>query len=137
MFHFGVLTSTMHMSWMRHVAGRLESRYRYSGKLVYNNFPWPKDISPKQKAAVEAAAKDVLEVRKQYPNASLADLYDPHAMPGDLHKAHTKLDRAVDRCYRSQPFSNDVDRMAYLFALYEAYTAPLSKPSSRRAKRGE
>lgn len=137
LFDFGVLTSFMHMSWLRHIGGRLKSDYRYSAKLVYNNFPWPKDTSPKQKAAVEAAANDVLQVRKQYPNASLADLYDPHAMPGALLKAHTKLDRAVDRCYRSQPFSNDVDRMAYLFALYEAYTAPLSKPSPKRAKRGE
>ncbi len=134
LFHFGVLTSTIHMSWVKHVGGRLKSDFRYSAKLVYNNFPWPKEVTAKQRAAVEAAAREVLAVREAYPQASLADLYDPHAMPGDLVRAHNKLDRAVDRCYRSQPFINDVDRTAFLFALYEEYTAPLSEPKKRKKK---
>jgi hypothetical protein len=136
-FHFGVLSSSMHMAWMRQVCGRLKSDYRYSNKLVYNNYPWPEAPSAKQHAAVEAAAQTVLDVRKGFHNASLADLYDPLAMPPALAKAHAELDRAVDLCYRPQPFQNDRQRVEHLFALYEKLTAPLIAPAKkRRSKKG-
>lgn len=131
LFLFGVLTSAMHMAWVRHVCGRLESRYRYSAKLVYNNFPWPEDPSDKQKRTVEDAAQRVLDERDAHPDAALADLYDPLAMPKGLVRAHTALDRAVDRCYRRQPFHNDTDRMSHLFGLYEHYTAALVAGAGR------
>jgi hypothetical protein len=128
----------MHMAWMRHVCGRLKSDYRYSNKLVYNNFPWPEAPSAKQRAAVEAAAQAVLDARKKFPDASLADLYDPLAMPHALVKAHAQLDRAVDLCYRPQPFENDRQRVEYLFALYEKLIAPLTtvaKKGRRKASK--
>jgi len=110
LFHFGVLTSQMHMAWVRAVCGRLESRYRYSAGIVYNNYPWPESATEKQRAAVEAAAQAVLDARAQYPTATLADLYDPLTMPAPLLKAHQALDRAVDRCYRPEPFASDRHR---------------------------
>jgi hypothetical protein len=109
---------------------------RYSNKLVYNNYPWPEAPSAKQHAAVEAAAQTVLDVRKGFHNASLADLYDPLAMPPALVRAHSELDRAVDLCYRPQPFQNDRQRVEHLFALYEKLTAPLIAPAKKgRRKR--
>jgi len=139
--HFGFLTSQLHMIWMRQVCGRLESRYRYSNKLVYNNFPFPKDPTDKQKEKVETCAQVVLDTRERYPDSSLADLYDPLTMPSDLVKAHQQLDRAVDRCYRPQPFTSERNRIEYLFELYEQYTAPLlaaeqSKGKKSRKKKG-
>ena len=127
----------MHMAWVRQVAGRLESRYRYSAKLVYNNYPWPEKQTERQRAAVEAAAQVVLDVRKEHmkKGATLADLYDPIAMPSELLKAHTALDRAVDRCYRRQPFTSDRQRVEFLFALYEKLTTPLIAAASKK-KRG-
>ncbi|MFZ4779692.1 MAG: class I SAM-dependent DNA methyltransferase, partial [Terrimicrobiaceae bacterium] len=119
LYHFGLLTSTMHMAWMRQVCGRLESRYRYSAGLVYNNFPWPENPTAQQNAAVEAKAQAVLDARAKYPLSTLADLYDPLTMPADLVKAHADLDRAVDQCYRKQPFTSDRQRVEFLFALYE------------------
>jgi len=124
-FHFGVISSSMHMAWMKQVCGRLESRYRYSNRLVYNNFPWPQTATDAQKAKVEEAAQAVLDARAQFPDASLADLYDPVSMPPVLTKAHSALDRAVDRCYRKEPFPSDRARVEFLFALYEKLTAPL------------
>ncbi len=134
-YHFGVLTSAIHMAWVRMVCGRLKSDYRYSAKLVYNNYPWPENPTDKQKAAVEAVAQKVLEVRAKYPDASLADLYDPLAMPKDLVAAHAALNRAVDRCYRAKPFKGDLDRVAFLFDLYEKYTASPLSPTEPHAKR--
>jgi hypothetical protein len=131
LYHFGVLSSEMHMAWMRQVAGRLESRYQYSGTIVYNTFSWPEAPSAKRRAAVEAAAQGVLDARKKFPDATLADLYDPLAMPKDLVKAHADLDRAVDLCYRPQPFQNDRQRVEHLFALYEKLTAPLIAPAKK------
>ncbi len=145
-WHFGILTSTMHMAWMRLVAGRLESRYRYSNTLVYNNYPWPEEVSEAQKAAVEKAAQAVLDVREVYlnprlddvmkgdpaPQCTLADLYDPTTMPPALAKAHADLDRAVDRCYRKEPFPNDRARVEHLFALYEKLSVPLACPVKKR-----
>ena len=93
LYHFGVLSSAMHMAWVRQVCGRLESRYRYSAKLVYNNYPWPESPTDKQIAAVEAASNAVINTRDRYKSkgATLADLYDPLAMPAQLTKAHTQL----------------------------------------------
>jgi len=134
-FHFGVLTSAMHMAWMRTVAGRLESRYRYSAGLVYNNYPWP-EPGAKQRAAVEKAAQAVLDAREPHRarGASLADLYDPLAMPAELLKAHQALDRAVDKSYRAAIFTSDRERVEFLFQLYEKLSAPLA-PAAQPARR--
>lgn len=123
LYHFGVITSLMHNTWMRYTCGRLKSDYSYSNTIVYNNFPWPLNPTDKQKQAVEAAAEGVLDARTMYPEASLADLYDPNTMPPELVKAHQVLDKAVDLCYRPQPFTNETKRIEYLFELYEQYTA--------------
>ncbi|PKO26016.1 MAG: SAM-dependent methyltransferase, partial [Betaproteobacteria bacterium HGW-Betaproteobacteria-8] len=98
LIHFGILTSTMHNAWLRVVCGRLESRYRYSASIVYNNFPWP-EPTDKQRTVIEAAAQGVLDARAAHPGASLADLYDPLTMPANLLKAHQALDAAVDAAY--------------------------------------
>ncbi|MBR2006722.1 MAG: class I SAM-dependent DNA methyltransferase [Alistipes sp.] len=124
-YHFGVLTSAMHMAWTNAVCGRLESRFRYSAGIVYNNFPWVENPSPKQVERIEQCAEAVLEARKQFPNSSLADLYDPLAMPPALMKAHQALDKAVDAAYRSAPFTSDSQRMEFLFDLYNKYNATL------------
>ncbi len=121
-YHFGILTSVMHMAWVKYVCGRLKSDYRYTN-LVYNNYPWPQNITPKQKAKVEKAAQAVLDARAAFPDSTLADLYDPMTMPAQLTKAHAALDKAVDRCYRSRSFTNELNRMQFLFALYEELTA--------------
>ncbi|MFN8713455.1 MAG: class I SAM-dependent DNA methyltransferase [Bacteroidota bacterium] len=138
LYHFGVLTSLMHMSWMRITSGRLESRYQYSAKLTYNTFPWP-NPTDKQTKAIEAAAQKVLDARAEFPESSLADLYDPLTMPPVLVKAHQALDKAVDLAYRSQPFTGEANRMEFLFALYEKYTADLfteeKQPKGRKAKK--
>ncbi|MFM7389300.1 MAG: DNA methyltransferase [Vampirovibrionales bacterium] len=128
LWHFGVLTSRMHMAWMRVVAGRLKGDYRYSNKLVYNNFMWPSP-SPKQQASIEALAEAVLTARQPHlsAGATLADLYDPTTMPPELRKAHTALDKAVDACYQRKPFASDAERVALLFDLYEEATRPLAK----------
>ena len=132
-YHFGVLSSAMHMAWLRQVCGRLESRYRYSNKLVYNNYPWPQELTDKHRARVEKCAQAVLDARAKHPDATLADVYDPLAMPANLTKAHADLDRAVDACYRRQPFTSERQRVEYLFALYEKLTAPLIvQPKPRR-----
>ncbi len=133
-FQFGVLSSAMHMAWVRAICGRIKSDFRYSTNLVYNNFPWPEAPTAKQRSAVEKAAQAVLDARKKFPDATLADLYDPVAMPPALVKAHAELDRAVDRCYRPQPFDNDRQRVEHLFALYEKLTAPLL-PSAKKPRR--
>ncbi len=135
LYILGVLQSAMHMAWMRQVAGRLESRYQYSGAMVYNTFPWPEEPSAKQRAAVENAAQAVLDARKTFPDATLADLYEPLTMPPALVKAHANLDRAVDRCYRPQPFDSDRQRVEHLFALYEKLTAPLIPPAKKKRQR--
>jgi hypothetical protein len=125
LFHFGILTSAMHMTWLSYVGGKLKSDYRYSASLVYNNFPWPKSPTDKQKETVEAKAQAVLDARALYPDSSLADLYDPLTMPPELVKAHQALDKAVDKCYRPQPFPNERKRIEFLFELYAEYTEPL------------
>src|SRR5574344_628863 len=123
LYHFGILTSGMHMAWMRYVCGRLEMRYRYSKDIVYNNFPWPAPTD-KQKADIEAAAQSVLDARANYPDSSLADVYDPDTMPADLLKAHQKLDRLVEKAY-SKSFDSDAARVSFLFQKYQELTMPL------------
>ena len=124
------------MAWVRLVCGRLESRYRYSNKLVYNNFPWP-NPTPAQRERVAETAQTVLDARAPHlpPRglSTLADLYDPNTMPPELHRAHSQLDRAVERCYRAEPFGSDRERVEYLFRLYEQLTAPLL-PATPRAR---
>ena len=97
--------------------------------MVYNNYPWPESATDKQRAAVEAKAQAVLDARKPHlpPQgmSTLADLYDPLAMPPELVQAHAELDRAVEKCYRPEPFHSDRERVEYLFSLYEKLTAPL------------
>ena len=122
LYHFGVLTSAMHMAWMRCICGRIKSDFRYSAGIVYNNFPWVENITDKQREKIEQCAEAVLEARKQFPNSSLADLYDPLAMPPALMKAHQALDKAVDAAYRSVPFTSDSQRMEFLFELYDKLT---------------
>lgn len=124
-FLFGILTSQMHMAWVRSVCGRLKSDYRYSKDIVYNNYPFPLSPTDAQKQKVEAAAQAVLDARARYPDSSLADLYDPVTMPPDLVKAHQALDKAVDLCYRPQPFTSELSRIEFLFGLYEQYTGGL------------
>ena len=120
LYHFGVLTSSMHMAWMRTVAGRLKSDYRYSVNIVYNNFPWcnPTD---EQKAKIEQTAQAILDARSQFPEASLADLYNPLTMPPALRKAHQENDKAVEKAY-GRTFSNDDERVAFLFERYVEMT---------------
>jgi hypothetical protein len=141
LYHFGVLNSTMHMAWVRYTCGRLESRYRYSKDIVYNNYPWPRDPGEKQIQAIEAAAQGVLDAREQFPQSSLADLYDPLTMPPELTKAHQALDRAVDAAYGKKSFTGDAERVAFLFDLYQQYTSLLpaarDTPARTRRSRGK
>lgn len=118
LYEFGVLTSIMHNDWMRVVAGRMKSDYRYSASLVYNTFPWP-DVTDNQRKQVESLAEDVLMARENYPDKSLAYLYDPNTMPDDLRAAHKALDEAVERLYRRTPFRDASERLEHLFARYE------------------
>lgn len=116
-YHFGVLTSSVHMAWMRAVAGRLEMRYRYSVDIVYNNFPWP-EPNEKQKATIEQTAQGILDARKNYPDASFADLYDTALMPDDLRTAHKKNDAAVMKAYGFSSSMSESDIIAALMKLY-------------------
>ncbi|MFZ4725245.1 MAG: DNA methyltransferase [Paludibacter sp.] len=125
LYHFGILTSTMHMAWVKTLCGRLKSDYRYSKDIVYNNYPWPENPTEKQITAIEEKTQKVLETRLQFSDCTLADLYDPLTMPPTLLKAHNELDKAVDLAYRPQPFTSEANRMVYLFELYEKYTADL------------
>ena len=133
LYHFGILTSNMHMSWVRYTCGRLKSDYRYSASIVYNNFPWP-EPSDTQHQKIEDAAQAVLDARAQFPQSSLADLYDPLTMPPALVKAHQALDRAVDACYRKAAFTNDAQRVELLFERYQQLTCllPTEKKSTKQ-----
>ena len=121
LYHFGVLESEMHMTWVGYVCGRLKSDYRYSKDIVYNNFPWPESPSSEKIKAVEKSAQDVLDVRAKYLNNSLADLYDSLTMPADLVKAHKNLDKAVDLAYGKRALGSSAERMNFLFELYGKY----------------
>jgi hypothetical protein len=127
----------MHMAWLRFIGGRLESRYRYSIGLVYNPFPWPILTSDTQ-TQIAKLAQAVLDARANYPNSTLADLYDPAAMPADLRKAHKALDVAVDKLYRKEAFLSDRERVEFLLARYEKERAPLvvgAQPIKKRRRK--
>ena len=134
--HFGLLTSAMHMAWMRSVTGRLKSDYQYGIGLVYNTFPWP-EMSVEQEGRIAVLAQAVLDARAAWPNSTLADLYDPDLMPPNLRKAHQALDLAVDRLYRKAPFASERERVEHLFGLYENLVAPLEAAAKVKVKRGK
>jgi len=147
LYHFAILTSSMHMAWVRAVCGRLKSDFRYSAGIVYNNFPWP-DGSPSPQPSplkgegakagpspIETAAQAVLDARAAFPGASLADLYDPLTMPPALLKAHQKLDAAVDKAYGKSGFKSDAERVAFLFERYQALTSLLPATRSKRGRK--
>ncbi len=134
-FHFGVMSSTMHNAWVRYTCGRLKSDFRYSKDIVYNNFPWPDSPAEAATAKIEQAAQSVIDARAAHPGASLADLYDPLTMPPDLVKAHQRLDAAVDAAYGRKGFSSDAERVAFLFELYSRYTSLLPSPGGQPKRR--
>ena len=103
--------------------------------IVYNNFPWSENVTDEQKSRVEKGAQNVLNARAKFPDSTLADLYDPDTMPKALVDAHRNLDEAVDRCYRSQPFNSELERLEYLFTLYRKYTEPLTLMAEKKTKR--
>lgn len=121
MWIFGVLTSKMHMAWVKTVGGRLKTDYRYSSQLCYNTYPFPK-ISDSKKKELESAAEEVLLVRAEHSEKTLAEMYDPDKMPQDLRDAHHTLDLIVESCYRKEPFISDEERLEHLFKLYETMT---------------
>ena len=134
LWDFGVLTSRAHMAWTAHIGGRLKSDFQYGIGLNYNTFPWP-DAAHPQRAKVETLAQAVLDARAAHPASSLADLYDPDTMPGNLRKAHAALDSAVDKLYRAAPFASDRDRVEHLFGRYEALVNPLEREAAKQNKR--
>ena len=122
-YHFGVITSNVHMAWMRVVCGRLEMRYRYAGSIVYNNFPWPTPTEA-QRAKIEQTAQGILDARALYPDCSLADLYDEATMPPELRTAHQRNDRAVMEAYGFWGKLNSESAcVAELMKLYQQLTA--------------
>lgn len=135
LYEFGVLSSNMHMAWVRTVGGRFKSDPRYSATLVYNTFPWPDAASEQQRATVQAAAKAVQDARVIFlrPNgtSTMSDLYDPLTMPAALAGAHEKLDRAVEYCYRREAFKNDRQRLEWLMVMYERLTAASAVPQRK------
>ena len=131
---FALLTSAMHMAWMRTVTGRMKSDYMYSVGVVYNTFPLP-PAPPERLQRLAPYADAILAARAAHPNATLADLYDPDLMPVNLRKAHQTLDRAVERLYRRSPFPSDRERVEHLLVLYEKMIAPLSAPKPKRRRR--
>jgi hypothetical protein len=146
-YHFGVMSSTMHMAWVRSTCGRLKSDFRYSKDIVYNNFPWPDPPSSNDDrglGVIEDAAQGVLDARAEFPNSTLADLYDPRSMPPVLVKAHQALDRAVDLAYvaveraagrRAPKLNSDAERVAFLFDRYQALTSLLPAARTREGLR--
>ncbi|MGY0561192.1 class I SAM-dependent DNA methyltransferase [Luteimonas sp. A277] len=141
---FGVLTSNMHMAWVRTVCGRLKSDLRYSGSIVYNNFPWPEIGDSKHDSAIESAAEAVLHTRGQFPSGTLADLYDPLSMPPVLVSAHRHLDKVVEDAYvaaernagrKAPKLTTDAERVAFLFERYQAITSLLPVPKKKKARR--
>ena len=142
LFHFGIMTSAMHNAFMRFTCGRLESRFRYSNTIVYNNFPWPgftgEPLSDKHRTAIEQAAQCVLDARAQFASSSLADLYDPLTMPPVLLKAHQKLDTAVDAAYQpsggKKTYASDAERVAFLFELYQRITSLLPAAVGKKTR---
>ena len=128
----------MHMAWVKYTCGRLKSDYRYSNLIIYNNYPFPQNVTPAQKQKVELSAQTVLDIRQHYTasGSSLADLYAPLSMPSDLLKAHDNLDKAVDDCYGKIRFSTDSKRISFLFDLYAEYVEA-EKTSVVQTKKGK
>ncbi len=121
-YYLGILTSKMHMIWLKEIGGKLESRYRYSKNVVYNTFPFP-DITEKQKEQITELVYNILDERENHSEKTLAQMYDPDKMPKGLKEAHHQLDLAIEKCYRNKPFENDEERLEYLFKLYEEMTS--------------
>ena len=141
LYDFGILSSVMHMAWMRYTGGRMKSDYQYSSEIVYNNFPWP-NSNATQHLRVAEKSRAVLAARVPHlppqGTATLADLYDRLNMPPALCKAHAELDNAVEKSYRDEPFRSDRERVEFLFSRYEELTAPvLPTTPSKRGRRGE
>jgi len=134
---FALLTSAMHMAWLRHVGGRLKSDYRYSIGLVYNTFPTPPGFGTEDAdlSKLEPLVQAVLDARAAHPHATLADLYDPDLMPPRLRQAHPSLDRAADRLYRPTAFASERERVEHLFMLYEKMRAPLEARMKEKPRR--
>ncbi|MAD65538.1 MAG: hypothetical protein CME44_03605 [Haliea sp.] len=141
LFHHGVLSSTMHMAWVRTVAGRLKSDYRYTNEIVYNNFPWPINAIEKHKEKISTTAQAVLDAREKFPDATLAELYDPLSMPSDLVNAHRALDRAVDAAYvpsgGKRTWATEAERVAFLFELHQKLTSLLPQVDPEKKQRRE
>ena len=133
---FALVTSAMHMAWMRAVTGRMKSDYMYSVGVVYNTFPTPPGFTDgnADRSALEPLAQAVLDARAVHPDSTLAELYDPDLTPPDLRRAHQKLDRAVDRLYRRAPFATERERVEHLFARYERLQAPLAAEAAVKAR---
>ena len=121
LYHFGILTSSVHNAWMRAVGGRLEMRYRYSKDIVYNNFPWPA-ATPEDEKRISELAQKILDARSEDPNASLADLYDPNLMPISLHRAHLENDQAVLKLYGLPHDATEEAIVAECFRRYQEMT---------------
>ena len=125
-FIFGIISSKMHMAWMKTISGKLKNDFRYSSQLVYNTFPFP-NISQKQKDEITELVFGVLDEREKHSQKTLAQLYDPNKMPEGLKKAHHALDKAIEQCYRPKPFETDEERLEYLFKMYEEMTSKEKK----------
>ena len=121
MWLFALLTSKMHNLWVRAVGGRLKTDIRYSATLCYNTFPFPR-LTAEQKAELEALAQEVLNMREENCHLTLGEMYNPESMPADLREAHRRLDLAVERIYRPEPFTSDEERLEHLFRLYAKMT---------------
>jgi hypothetical protein len=127
LYHFGILTSAMHNVWVKYVCGRIKSDFRYSNEIVYNNFPFPNSVTEKNKKAVEKAVEAMFLIRDKYiaKGSTLADIYEASNMPIDLSKAHQLIDKEVDNCYGNKILKTDIQRMEFLFELYDTYTLGL------------
>ena len=134
LYHFGIISSEMHIAWVKVVAGRLKGDFRYSNLLVYNNFPWP-DVTDAQEKTIAEKAQAVLDARDNHKGSTLAELYNPTLMPVDLRKAHNELDKAVDKAYRSKPFATELERIQFLFDRYQKLTEPLTVKMNEKPKR--
>jgi type I restriction-modification system DNA methylase subunit len=121
LYHFGIISSLMHNAWMRSITGRTKSDYQYSASIVYNNFPWPSDVSSSRIQEISEKAKAVLDARACFPSCTLASLYDPCTMPLSLLKSHQALDKSVDKAYRKEAFADERQRIEYLFMLYSDF----------------
>lgn len=133
--YFSILTSSMHMAWMRTVCGRLKSDYSYSNTIVYNNYPFPTKLPNNVVTDMDITGKQILDARAMFPNSTLADLYDPLTMPAELLKAHQANNKAVDKAYGYKGTDDDASRVAFLFKLYEQMTSLLPSQDKVKTKR--